>query len=209
LDDAGDAVVAAAGRTVEAWSVPGGRLLGRFGVSTAVVRIALAPDRDVVATGDELGVVRLWSIGGQRSHVLRLHHAAVTDLRFARDGRRLVTASQGSADNAAIWDVATGRLLSPLVGHFGTVSAASFSPDDRWVATAGPVSAAIWSAAGGTLLFYLRGPTDLLTDAEWAPTGTTVVTAERDGVVRIYRCGVCGTLPQLQALASTRLAAAR
>lgn len=204
-----DALAAAAGGRVRVWSLPGGRTLGDFPVSARVVRIAVASGGATVATADRAGGIQLWSVHGRRLHALRLHDAAVTDLRFDALGRRLVTAASGSRDNAALWDVGSGRLVTRLAGHFGTVTAASFSPDDRWVLTAGPITGAIWSAADGALLFYLRGPTDLLTDAEWSWDGNSVVTGERDGIVREYRCAICGTLPQLQALATARLAAGR
>lgn len=203
------ALAAAAAGRVRVWSLPDGRRIGDFPATARIVRIAVSSDGDTVATADAVGVIQLWSVQGRRLHTLRLHRASVTDLRFDAPGRRLVTASAGSRDNAALWDVGSGRLVARLAGHFGTVTAASFSPDGRWVLTAGPVSAAIWSATDGTLLFYLRGPTDLLTDAEWSRDGGTVVTGERDGIVREYRCTICGTLPQLQALAAARLAAGR
>jgi WD40 repeat protein len=93
-----------------------------------------------------------------------------------------------------------------LIGHFGTVTAASFSSDGRWILTAGPISAVIWAADTGQLLFYLRGPTNVLTDAEWSPTGYRVVTASRDRTVRTYDCEVCRPLGGLIALARARLA---
>jgi WD40 repeat protein len=119
-----------------------------------------------------------------------------------------VTTSEGAADNAAVWDVASGRLLHTLAGHSGTVTSGSFSSDGRWIVTAGPSSAAIWGADDGKLLFYLRGATDLLTDAAWAPRGYRLATAEQSGMVREYRCLLCRPLSGLQTLAEKRAAAA-
>jgi WD40 repeat protein len=189
------------------WDVGSRKLLHRAKVEPGVVRVGIAPAGDVVATGDGTGEVRLWTADGQLLHVLREHVLPVTDVRFDPSGRRLVTASEGTSHNAALWDVRTGRLLSALVGHFGTVTAASFSADGRWILTAGPISAAIWSGDTGTPLFYLRGPTDLLTDAEWMGRNYGVVTAERDGIVRTYTCVLCRPLAGLERLAQGRLQA--
>jgi len=53
-------------------------------------------------------------------------------------------------------------LLHVLSGHFGTVGAVAFSPDGRWVVTAGPISAGLWPTPTGRLLFYLLGDTSAL-----------------------------------------------
>lgn len=200
-------LVAAAGGAVLVWELPSGRLLHRFSAPRAT-RVAIAPRGDVVLTGSASGTARLWSVSGSLLHVLRFHHAPITDARFDPSGGRVATASEGTSDNAAEWDARTGDLLHGLVGHFGTVTAISFSPDGRWLLTAGPIAAAIWDAGPGELLFYLRGPTALLTDAEWAPVGYLVATTERDGIVREYRCQLCEPLGALQAIAAERIAAA-
>jgi WD40 repeat protein len=175
----------------------------------ALTRIALSPDGDVVLTGAEDGIARLWSAEGKLLHTLRGHPAAITDARFDPSGDRVVTASRNANRNVIIWDVHTGRLLHVLIGHGGTVTAASFSADGRWVLTAGPLSAAVWPAATGQSPIFLRGPTDLLTDAEWSTSGYRVVTSARDGAIRTYRCGTCQPVDGLIALAQARLAAAR
>ena len=63
-------------------------------------------------------------------------------LRSAADGRLLVSASRDH--DARIWDATTGILVRRLEGHFGSVADAQFSPDDRWVVTAGPSSVGLW-----------------------------------------------------------------
>jgi WD40 repeat protein len=152
---------------------------------------------------------QLWSADGRLLHTLRGHLFPITDARFDPCGARVVTSSEGSSRNAIVWRTATGGEEHVLIGHFGTVTAASFSSDGRWVLTAGPAAAGVWNVERGTLLFLLHGATDNLTDAEWSPSGYRVVTAERDGRVRTYRCGVCGPLKDLFALAQARLATAR
>ena len=44
-----------------------------------------------------------------------------------------------------------------LGGHLGTVFDASFSPDGRWVVTAGPTKAGLWDATTGEFLYFLQG----------------------------------------------------
>ena len=58
----------------------------------------------------------------------------------SRDGRRLVSLSADST--ARVWDAASGRSLVPPMRHSDRVSIASFSPDERWMATASADSTA-------------------------------------------------------------------
>jgi WD40 repeat protein len=142
-------------------------------------------------------------------HTLSGHGDRITDLRFNSDGSRLVSASQGSRDNAMMWDVRKGIRLLTLGGQFGTVTAASFSFDDRWILAAGPYSVVLWPTDTGQSLFSIRGPKKVLTDAEWVPQSYRVVSSVSDGTVRRYECEVCVPMDQLVALAKKRLTDAR
>jgi WD40 repeat protein len=205
--DGREIVTADKNGVVAIWDRANAHLLRRFHAGGPILRVALAPHADLVLTTGADGSARMWSSAGKLRNTLLGHPAPITDARFDLTGTRIVTASQGSNRNVIVWDARTGRRLQVLIGHYGTVTAASFSPDGRWILTAGPISAAIWAADTGRLLFYLRGPTDLLTDAEWSSTGYRVVTAARDGTVRTYDCEVCRPLDDLVSLARARLAA--
>jgi WD40 repeat protein len=208
--DATKLVTASGDGHIVIWALATGRALHEFQSSRAPVRVALSPNGDVVATGSANGVIRLWSADGKRLEILRGHGNRITDLRFNSDGSRLVSASLGSSRNAIMWNVRSGATVHVLVGQFGTVTAASFSFDDRWILTAGPISAVLWRADTGRSLPYLRGHTkEGLTDAEWIPQSYDVLSAGRDGTVRTYRCEVCVPLDRLVQLAKKRLAAAR
>jgi WD40 repeat protein len=104
--------------------------------------------------------------------------------------------------------VANGKPLRTLRGHYGDVLSASFSPDARWIATAGPTAVGLWSAASGELLSFLQGPESTLTGVSFAPAGHRVLVSSTDGAVRTYLCELCGRLPKLAALARSRLARA-
>jgi hypothetical protein len=69
------------------------------------------------------------------------------------------------------------------------------------VVTAGPVIAGLWDAETGHLLFYLRGNTAPLTGATFDPTGPWIMTTNRAGGIRVYRCQVCGSIDELVPLA--------
>ena len=106
--------------------------------------------------------------------------------------------------DARVWDASTGELRHVLQGHFALVSDAAFSPDGRWIATAGPGTAGLWSVSDGRLTYYLRGHEGKLTAVAFAPDGL-LATGGVDGTVRLFRCQVCGGVDELKELADERL----
>ena len=192
---------------VEVRTVAGRRVVATIVDPGPVTSVALGPGR--LALGSADGTIRILDDHGKLQRSFRDHPSPILDLRFDPAGKRLVASSAGSSRNVVVWDAETGKRLHVLVGHFGSVTRASFSADGRWIVTAGPISAAVWPTDTGRLLFYLRGHSDLLTDAEWAPSGFRVVTASRDKTVRTYDCVVCRPLQDLLAIARERLSADR
>ena len=138
---------------------------------------------------------------------LRGHRAAVTSASFARGGRLVVTTSRDRT--ARVWNARTGGLLDVLSGHFGTVRDAAFSPDTRWVVTAGPSTAALLDTATGQRVFSLRGHTDALTTVAFDPAGERILTGGLDGTVRIFACEICRRGDRLIDAARRRLAGDR
>jgi WD40 repeat protein len=134
---------------------------------------------------------------------LRGHRDDVNSVAFSADGSLLVTASRDH--DARIWDAHTGALVHQLEGHFGSVADARFSPDGRWVVTAGPITAGLWNVPTGELVMYARGPSSRLRAVTFGPDSRTIVSRESSGEIRTFRCEVCGTVDELLTLAEQRL----
>jgi WD40 repeat protein len=170
-----------------------------------VTAVGFSPDEKLLTTGDAKGFVRLWDLTTGR--VLRGfsgHKAAIRSVMFSPNGKLLLTAS---ADHEArIWNV-QGRLQQrPIRWHFGPLGGATFSPDGRWVVTAGPSTAGVGSVSTRRRLFLLHGPLKPLVGAAFAGrNGQTIVTASKDGTIRVYRCDICGGIDELLLLAKRRL----
>ncbi len=101
------------------------------------------------------------------------HRDEITDARFDRDARRLVTASKDGA--AIVWDLETGQEIIRLLGHEGNVESASFSPDGEQIVTSGSDGTVrIWDASTG-LEMMRPGDTGSFDDAVFSKDGKRIL----------------------------------
>ncbi len=161
---------------------------------------AVAADGFARATADG-HVVRLLTSSGNQ--VLEGHEDDVNAVSFSSDGRLLVSA--GSDHDVIVWDVATGTEAVRIEeAQSVSVADARLSPDGRWLVTAGRKSARLWTA-DGQFVRSLYGPKDPLTAVGFEADSRAVVSREEGGVVRRWRCELCGGLDELVSLAEKRL----
>ena len=87
----------------------------------------------------------------------------MTTAVFSPSGKVVVTASP--EQDARLWNVATGKPIHPLRVHVAALTNKSFSPDGRWIVTAGRASAGVWETATGHALALPTRPRGPLTAA--------------------------------------------
>jgi WD40 repeat protein len=172
-----------------------------------VTALAFSPDEALLAIGDSNGRAGLWDLrSGRMVRVFAAHTAPVTSVEFSPDGKLLLTASRDH--EARVWFAQTGRLKDVIRWHFGPVAEATFSPDGRWILTAGPSAAGVGPVSTARRLLLLRGHIRPLVGAAFGGRdGQTIVTASKDGTIRVYRCEICGGIDQLLVVARHRLRA--
>ena len=113
----------------------------------------------------------------------------VNGLEFSRDGSRLLVASgvPGAYGNAAMFDVGNGELLAEWVGHRDTLYAATYSPDESIVATAGyDHDIVLWDVKTGNELRRLQGHNGAVFDLSFSPDGKVLCSACADETVKVW-----------------------
>src|SRR5262249_62302204 len=109
-----------------------GRPSGRIGA------MAFSRDGTLLASAADDFMARVWDAAtGKQTAELKGHTSRALGLAFRPDGARVATAS--SDGTVRQWDPRTGQEVAPpYERHPGEVLAAAYSPDRRWIASAGP-----------------------------------------------------------------------
>jgi WD40 repeat protein len=108
----------------------------------------------------------------------------VKSLGFSPDARRLVAVE--SLGKAHVFDVETGRSVSPGFGQEDFLWHGAFSPDGTMVVTASEDNTAcLWKVSDGSNLLCLQHPAKVLS-ASFNEDGTTLVTGCGDSNARVW-----------------------
>ena len=161
-------------------------------------------------------------MNGRLRAILPAHGRSVDSMAFSPDGTRLAAAA---GDTVRMWDVRAGTQVAVLRTDVGGVVITSFSPDGRFILTAGFLgTTTVWDAATGEALANFRGADGpatvwevkagyifdarkadgLLTGAWFTNDGEHIVTATIRGAVREYTCELCVSTNELVTLARQR-----
>lgn len=112
------------------------------------------------------------------------HQNRINGVNFSPDNKYLVSA--GGDNYAKIWEVATGNLILDLGPHASHVLQANFSPDSRYVATAGANYAKIWEVPSGAELRSVGNHPERVNAVNFNPGGDRLLTASADGTVKVW-----------------------
>lgn len=133
--------------------------------SDRVKCVAISPDSQIVASGDEGNRLYLWYPGTGKApdmlgNWISGHSGWVQAIAFSPDGRFLVS---GSCDRSIkIWDLGTGKLLRSLGDWFSThngwVNAIAINPQGNILASgSADETIKIWNLATGKQIAHLTG----------------------------------------------------
>jgi WD40 repeat protein len=141
----------------------------------------IAGDGSLAVVVDGAGA-RLIDVESGRVEQTFPHRGAVS-AAISRDHRRLAT---GAADDTIRLWARTGRHIRAFAEHKGHATALAFGPNAASFASASTDGLGrIWQSADGRLSATLPGDATALTDIEFSSDGAHIVTASKDGTVRV------------------------
>src|SRR5205823_1177080 len=139
---------------------------------TEIQQVAAAGGRVLTRASD--GSVRVYTIEGRLLDVFDAHAQGAS---LASDGSAVATRH---GRDAALWDVATGKLRRELTGHRSLVTDAEFSPDGtRLVTASADHDSRVWDVRTGDLEHVLRGHFFAVRTASFSPDGNWIVTSSQ------------------------------
>jgi WD40 repeat protein/serine/threonine protein kinase/Tfp pilus assembly protein PilF len=177
-----------------------------------VSHVEFSPDGRLAVTAGQDGMACVWDAATGKQMAPMKHAHAVRWAAFSPDGKRLVTAT-GDFSGASVsdvqdlvnaksdprrtgevrvWELPTGRPVTPSIPHEGVVQRASFSPDGRSILTtcvcrdADRYQVQVWDAASGQpITSALIHPQNVWHET-FSPDGRLVATGCLDGAARIW-----------------------
>jgi WD40 repeat protein len=122
-------------RTIHIWNVNPIRNELIFPHHTASINDLLwSPGGTDIASASTDKTVRIWSTTGAPGFTVQSHNDYVLSLTRSRYGRRIASASNGTI---TVWYTATRNIIFINPVHTGFVWTVAWSPDDRYIASAG------------------------------------------------------------------------
>ena len=152
----------------------------------AVTAVAISPEGKLFATGGNDQKVIIWDAASGNERAVLAQRAAVTNLRFSKDGSMLavVLVDQGTR----VHELATGNLRTTVWGHEKPVEDVDFHPDNNYLATASRDSTVgLWSLSDGSLKHRLHPHKSAARCVRFSADGGTLASGGSDRRVSIHR----------------------
>ncbi|WP_319056234.1 NB-ARC domain-containing protein [Streptomyces europaeiscabiei] len=156
------------------------------GDPTSLSACACGPSENLLATGGEDGIVRLWDV--ESGSVVRSIEASsewVRSVAFSADGTQIASAGDDYA--VRVWNVSDGTAIMTLEGSTAPVRSCSFTPDGTRIVAAGyDGHVRVWNLGSGREVHSLAGHDAAIRRIAVSPDGSRLASASDDQTVRIW-----------------------
>jgi WD40 repeat protein len=147
--------------------------------------LAVSPNGKHIASATSDGHISIWTLGaGEPPVVSPKFPKPVVRASFSHDGRRMVAVA---AEQAWLWDGTKGK--DPVAfGDFPETTAASFSPDGKWIVLGNALGEIriVDSESRENVSTPWQARDGAIATVEFAPDGRRVLTTVRNNVPRLW-----------------------
>ncbi|GIW93081.1 MAG: hypothetical protein KatS3mg110_1122 [Pirellulaceae bacterium] len=177
---------------VQFFELASGKLRSTLDVGPHANRIHFSPDGAQIAVatmdpGRQAGV-QIWQVSdGQKTAELNLENTWqwIHGLAWSHSGRSIAVGTEGGNNAVLLWEYATGKPPSELMGHTNAVIQLYFTPDDQLlISRSWDQTVRIWSTASRSELLRIEGASTFL-DA--SGSRLAVVYSEKRGTGVLHR----------------------
>jgi WD40 repeat protein/serine/threonine protein kinase len=163
-----------------------------------VTSAAISADHNLVLTGNERGIAKLWHLEiGELIRAYEGHSEAITSVKFSPSMDFFLT---GGKDNIAIlWATDSGEQVMHFEGHTAPVTDVAFSPTDRLIVTVSEDGLAIlWDAENGAeIRRFVSGKEGIVLSVAFSPDGRFLLTGCDDNTATLWNTETGEVVQQL------------
>jgi WD40 repeat protein len=154
------------------------------GDNSALKSISYSPDGQILASGSEDGIVKLWGKDGTIWQTWHGHSKEVWSVCFSPDGQIIASASLDCT--VRLWRL-DGTEVQTFRGHSAWITSVSFSPDGQMIASASRDRTVKLWRLDGTEVQTFRGHSAWITSVSFSPDGQMIASTSRDRTVKLWR----------------------
>ena len=172
------------------------------GHSDICIAVAVSSKGDLIATGSKDQTVRVWDAKSFACVAEFLGHTGpVNAVLFTKreDGEGVRVISGGEDNCVKIWRAPVKKsdkkpIIRSIMAHSKPVNALAISGNDKYLATGSQDrSCKIFNVDDGSLVATCSGHKGTIWSVDFSPIEQIVVTASRDGMVKLWNLAVPGT----------------
>jgi WD40 repeat protein len=171
-------------QSVLIWNVQTGKQVAALRGHSALLALAYTRDGRFLASGGDDGTVKVWDAASIPPSVPL---TMAQSMPYSRDGRYLAGVVGEDGKTVRIWETATGKEFLSLNGHLLSVNGMAFSPDGKYLASAGKDQAVIlWDARTGKKLHARSDHSAEVLCVEFSSDGKLLASGGWDEKVNVY-----------------------